>query len=446
MELVERVEHEMNRKKLMYTELQESPIDLDELYRGIVGAVHHDYVGFERKRRYFMPNESRTYVLTNYRYGTLTMQMLARSLERFAEDMHDRNLRFYCDDWIDYKNLAVKYEVRAYGEFLYVTKAAPETGLVPGDKIVTVQRKTPEATRQLLRGSAFYSSVQEREIWDSYLKMAPSLEVEHRDGTSEHMRLPLWPEEKVERQISFQTLEKNTAYLRAEYFDSAAINRILEEHTGDIAHAQKLIIDLRRCAGGEEDALYGLLPYIVDKDKTMEEIYGDTGSFALCTENNCERRYSVLSAFRETLTDKDEIEILNEEMTFWRDNYGKGLVFCPPEPVDGAVTAAEQAPDKVLILTDTRCENEGERFVDICGRCGGKVSVIGRPTMGTLDTFDCITLALNDHMRLSYPIRETTAAHDGKGISEIGIQPDIYVPWTPDEIDTDVILRTAMSL
>lgn len=82
----------------------------------------------------------------------------------------------------------------------------------------------------------------------------------------------------------------------------------------------------------------------------------------------------------------------------------------------------------------------------LCKRCGGKVTVIGRPTMGTLDYFDPITVALHDKMTLSYPIRMTPAAYEGRGTSEKGLSVDEYIPWTSKEIFQDILLDRAMAL
>ena len=94
MDLVEREEKYRREQEELYQELRENPIDLDALFQTVVKAVHYDYVGFESKRRYFMPGEYHTYVFSRYRFGSLTMETLVRSLHQFAGDMHDRRLRF----------------------------------------------------------------------------------------------------------------------------------------------------------------------------------------------------------------------------------------------------------------------------------------------------------------------------------------------------------------
>lgn len=447
MELVEREEQYKREQEEMYRELQENPIDLDALFQTVVGAVHYDYVGFEAKRRYFMPGEYHTYVFSRYRFGSLTMEMLVRSLHQFVGDMHDRRLRFHCDDWIDYRNLAMKYRVRAGEDCLYVTSAAPETGLRAGDRILAVHRMSPQKVRAFLRKTAFYSDVWERELWGGYLRMAQFLEIEHEDGSREHKKMELFPAGKEEYSVCFQNLENGTAYLRLERMERAAMETILADQEEVIARSRKLILDLRRSVGGEEDACDALFPYLVDREYRRSELLRDEGSYVLFTKNNCDRRYGTLAAFRETLTDSQEIALIEEEMEIYRKNYGKGLVYQPPVPEEEEwISPASSSPEKVVLLTDTFCEMESEQFAAMCQRCGKKVTTVGRPTMGTLDYYDCIHLKVHDHMTLFYPIRMTKAAYEGRGISEKGLPVDVYVPWTPQEIREDVLLARALEI
>lgn len=446
MELIDRVWREQREKERIDAEMRKYPVDLDKLYNDLVHTLRYDYVGFEDKRRYYMPNESRTYVFSNYRYGTLTAEILARSLHQMIGDLHDRRLKFHCDDWADYRNSGIPYRVRAVQDCLYVTSAHPESGLAVGDKILEIQSMPPQRVREYLRKTGFYSSVPERELWGGYLRMARTLEVEHADGSRERVELPPCPAFEEEYPIEWKRLDERTAYLKIERMDTEEMEALLAAHRQELAACEKLILDFRRNVGGEENACDGLLPYLVDREYSLAELQNDEGCWCLFTENNCNRRYEVLSAFRDTLTDSEEIALVEEEMALYRDNYGKGLTYLPPEPAEGTVTPAEKAPEKIVVLTDTFCEDEGEAFVALCRRCGEKVTVIGRPTMGTLDYFDPITISLHEKMTLSYPIRMTHAAHEGRGIGEKGVSVDEYIPWTPAECFDDTILSRAREL
>lgn len=448
MGLTEREERKRAAHNTLYAPLQEDPIDLDELFQVMIASIRDNYVGFAGREHRFTPTEYRTYILSHHRYNSLTVQMLARALHQFAADMQDRHLRFHCDDWIDYRNVAMKFRVRAQKDCLWVTEAAEETGLVPGDRILSVQRLSPEKVRKLLRGNGFYSAEPERELWGGYLRMAASVEVKHTDGSIETVKLTEFPEEEETYPVEFREVGEDAVCLTLGRMDSLATERLLAEHAGRIASCKKLILDLRRCVGGDEDACWDLFPYLIDRgDIRLSELLNDTGSYVCCTRTNCELRYRLLSDFEKTLTDPEQIELIAAERRFYLDHYGKGLCYKPPVPLDDVqIRPAASAPEKIVLITDTFCEDEGEQFAAMVQRCGKKVVTVGRPTMGTLDTFDAITVRLNEHMTISYPIAMSAAAYEGRGISGKGLDVDRYIRWTPEEIGEDLLLREALAV
>lgn len=451
MKLIERVQQERAYQEELYSELRENPINLDDIFDLFVNTIHFNYIGYDWKKQYYTPSEYHTYVFSRYRYHTLTVEQLVRCLHQLTGDMHDRHLRFTCDDWIDYRNHAMKYRVRAYEDVLYVTRAEPETGLVPGDQILEIQHMSPERVRKYTRHNCFYSREPERELWGGYLRMATHLLVKHPDGTVEDMHVPVFPAENVSYPITFEELGNGVVCLKFCSLYRADVSQLIHDHEAQIRNAKKLIIDLRQCIGGEDGAGWELFPYAVDKETKISDLLNEEGSYVLCTRENCGIRIQVLqqaiAALRgaEDAADAQELQLASEELKFYQEHYGQGMVFVPaPEVEEEIISPAQEAPEKIVVLTDTFCENEGETLVSMLRRCGSKVTVIGRPTMGTLDFYDCIHLQINEHMRLSYPIRMTKAAFEGRGIAEKGIPVDRYIPWTPEEIGKDLILEEAL--
>ncbi len=455
MNVIERAEKEKQEKRALYAPLGEEPLDLDSIFQVMISALHEDYAGYAQKKRYFTPTEYRTYILSAYRFNKLTVNMLVRSLHQFTADMRDRHLTFDCTDWIDYRNTEVCFRVRAQKDCLWVTEAAEETGLIPGDKILRIQHQTPEHIRHYMRYHSFYSSEPERELWGGYLSMAEHAEVEHTDGRTETVTLKQFPRTDKSADtglaekypITFSMPDAQTVCLRVERMDREAMESLLEEHGAEITGSRKLIIDLRRCIGGDEDACWDLFPYMLQKETTLQELLNDRGSYVNCSKTNCELRYRILSAYEKTLTDPEEIALIQEEEQFYLKHYGQGLCFkesIQDETVK--ILPVQQAPEHVILLTDTFCENEGEQFAAMCRRCGSKVTVIGRPTMGTLDFFDNVKVEINEHMTLSYPIAMSVDAYEGHGVAEKGLPVDEYIPWTPEEIVRDVIFERAVKL
>lgn len=70
-----------------------------------------------------------------------------------------------------------------------------------------------------------------------------------------------------------------------------------------------------------------------------------------------------------------------------------------------------------------------------------KVIVIGRNTMGVLDYSNVAYLDLNEHFTLMYPTTRMNYLDSGPGIDNIGIAPDIYVKWTPEQLVKDLDLQ-----
>ena len=309
-------------------------------------------------------------------------------------------------------------------------------------------------------------------------------------------------------QAAALTDEGDTVILQIGWLDPDMISGWISEYGQRIGKARKLILDLRTCAGGEEGAGWDLFPYLVDSPTKLSSLIADEGSYVLCTKNNCDARIAQLEAFRAALeaqqqsapclsrdeqapgqesrkeqgngkesqeegTTSQEImaeqarnhpqmeksespqdpeilmqrALLDHELTFYRDHYGKGLVYREPDPIEEEeILPAPEAPAKIVLLTDTYCEKEGEQFAAMCQRCGSRVTTIGRPTMGTLDYSDNIELKIHEHMTLSYPIRMTRAAFEGRGISEKGLPVDRYIAWSPQELERDVVLEQALAL
>lgn len=447
MELTERLAREQEKKRNLYAPLQEQPLDLDEIFEVMIDSIRYQYVGFAGRERRFTPSEYRTYILSHYRYNTLTVQMLARALRQFASDMHDRRLRFDCDDWVDYRNEEPRFRVRAQADCLWVTEAERETGLQPGDRILTLNRLSPEKIRRLLRYNGLYSTEPERELWDDYLRMAEHAEVLRADGSRETVSLRHFPEAGPRYAIALDRPAANTLRLRLEWLDREAVAALVRENEAEFAHCERLILDLRRCAGGEPEAVFPLLPWLLDREATWEALLADEGSYVNCTARNCELRYRVLRDYEAQLTEPEALAALREERAFYLENYGKGLVYKPPLPAEPlSFRPAAHTPSRVVVLTDTRCENEGEELAALCRRCGERVVTLGRPTMGSLDCFDPITVSLNEHMRLRYPIAMTKAAFEGRGVADKGLPVDIYIPWTPEELGRDRLLEAALEV
>ena len=159
---------------------------------------------------------------------------------------------------------------------------------------------------------------------------------------------------------------------------------------------------------------------------------------------NCARLIHMLTP---CLVDEDpEVRQMAQQLTaYYRDQSGKGWVDEVEElPVPAETPILRRGPEKVMVLTDTWCEQEAERFVQLAKRQGRAV-LLGRPTMGTLDYTNPV-MAEYDEFRFTYPISRTAASLEGNGVDERGLQPDILVPFAPEECTADLLLQKALQL
>lgn len=98
----------------------------------------------------------------------------------------------------------------------------------------------------------------------------------------------------------------------------------------------------------------------------------------------------------------------------------------------------------MLILTDENCGSSGDSFVEEM-RYSSKVTVIGRPTAGINDYTDVCYQNYGD-FRFEYPTKRSLRIDQGKGQMHTGVPVDIHIPWTPEHLERDVELETALQL
>ena len=172
--------------------------------------------------------------------------------------------------------------------------------------------------------------------------------------------------------------------------------------------------------------------------------YGDRRIRTNYTKVNCTRLIRMLTPY---LVDEDPaLRQMAQQLTaYYRDQSGKGWVDEVEElPVPAETPIQRRGPEKVVVLTDTWCEQEAERFVQLAKQQGRAV-LLGRPTMGTLDYTNPVMVEYDEFI-FTYPISRTAASLEGEGVDERGVQPDVLVPWTPEECTADLLAQKALTL
>src|SRR5699024_7484912 len=103
-----------------------------------------------------------------------------------------------------------------------------------------------------------------------------------------------------------------------------------------------------------------------------------------------------LKSLQDKTTDISFKESVDNMITFFQDNSGKGFVSF--ENGGEFEVEGSEFPKNIIVLADVYCGSAGDIFVDIASR-SAKVAVIGRPTAGLNDYSNLINKDWEENSR-----------------------------------------------
>ena len=288
----------------------------------------------------------------------------------------------------------------------------------------------------------------ERQDWSFFLNSSPHFMVRRPDGTRQDLRTRHFPVAAVPAPCAFEQLDDGTCALTVTQLDDNEAARLLEENRAAAEKAPKLVIDLWSCAGGIEAMAYPLLDWLYDEDTNLNVVTGPETVLTYYTEANCSQREFQVAQLRQLAAaqgdDASTLGWLDENLQVIADNRGKGYVEETVEPEDRPIAAAP-AGQKVLVLTDTADADAAEWFARVA-KDTPRATLVGRPTLGNLDYANPVAMAFENRFIFVYPMTKTLAAAEGRGIRGKGIEPDVYVGFSPEECTKDVALERALEV
>jgi len=354
----------------------------------------------------------------------------------------------------------VGFEVRAAQDCLYVTDAWGDERLCTGDRIVAIDGRPLDAYRAEpdLR-AALWGEVPEREDWSYYLQYATELSVEFpAENTRAALRplhLPPSTPRSQEPACSYSLFGRSNpaghaCYLRlGELEDAGELEQLLAAHRDELVSAERLVLDLRTCAGMPLDAAVALMPYLIDEPVTAAGFIGEQGLWVRYSQGNAGRMVASLEAELAYTCDNDPDEqaFYEQEIARVRELAGAGLVWedvaMPQEWLEPVVPAG--GPARVVVLSDVGCRNESEQLLAMAS-AQRKVTTLGRASLGNSDYQQLMGVNFDDDVFFAYPAGMTRAAAEGQGVLGRGVQVDVRVPWDPAELERDVVLERALGL
>lgn len=400
-----------------------------QLFRDIVTILRRDYAGKDIMGDRFAPRYYTQAIGQAWNDSRLDDLLFLRFVNQMLACLGDRNLRLSQRPNGEYSPWSPGFYTRRFGDDLYITAVTGESELSVGDRVTAINGGSPAKHKALIQKDFFRGSIPEREDWNGLLKMAEFIDVLRPDGTTAQITLKRHPPAPPALAPAFETYGDGTVYLRPGPFEAGAdMAAFVEAHAEALGAAKALILDLRNGRGTDEEEIYPLLPYLCKEDTPLSRLLDET------IVVNHSRLNCILKAAG--LQDIPEAKEYISELGAKADT---GFAEESWDFEDAAVGAL--APETVVVLTDTWCRDAAETLALAARRAGAHL--MGRPTLGTVDTLAPVSYELDERYVLTWPTALSKAAFEGRGIQGTGIQPEEYIPWTPEECSRDLLLEAA---
>lgn len=395
---------------------------------------------------------------------------------------------------------------RRYGDTLYVATATPESKLQVGDKVVAASVYgdagfAKVSTMEKRYETNLYGDTAEREMWDPVLHFMNRYLVEDPDSEKGTRRvttefLDIVPDPAFE--IAELADDAVLLTLR-DLSDAAALVEFLDSNRPALEQAKTLIIDVRTCQGGAEEAALPLLAYVISAPTALSDFMEDR-CLTNYSKNNCNRQAAVFNylaqqqmapfeaepeAAEPEAAEADEVagaataassegaddaptlgaeaeapavpepdpaalaEAQARKAMFeqWRDDIlsrsGQGIVEeeCPiSEELKASVDPAGQA-QHVYLLTDVTTRDAADLLAEVC-KGSDRATIVGRPTMGSRGYFNP-AVVVSSRFSLAYPTSRYTDEGLARHYAQVGVPVDIHVEWTPEFLERDLDLEAA---
>ena len=219
------------------------------------------------------------------------------------------------------------------------------------------------------------------------------------------------------------------AVLTVGNLDSTEAADLLAEHADEARTAKTLVIDVRNCTGGVEQAAYPLLDWLFGEPTTLEELIGTQQVLTTDSTGACKARiaqFTQLKALLEAQGAGDTTAWLDQGLQAAQDGMGKGFVEESLAPAQLDIAAAPVG-QRVFLLTSERTSDAAEWLASVAKK-SPRTTQVGQATRGTLDYSNPVTIAFGDRFVFTYPMTKTVEAAQGRGIRGAGILPDIACP------------------
>ena len=418
---------------------------MEKVFKEIVYIMNNDYAGCKDKKGCDNPE----YFLQKIRKlrdeEQLSKEVFKEIVEDYLLDFNDRHIFFSIADSQTEKPKVRGFRVRHFEERLYVTDVDLEKQLKPGMYFVSLGGHSIAELREK-HHRLLNENHAEREDWTPILSIYNEGEIENGEGTRSVIPFAYYDKQPYTPTYSVQQLPENTLLITmTDFADPDAIMNMITENQSILESTERWIIDVRTNRGGSDASYFPLLPYLMPEEG-VELADKDEKQYFNCTFANEKRIQMELVDQLETTEDEQAKYILGILQREWKRNKGKGFVeFDFSEIMADTFIKGKELPKSVVVLTDNRCGSSGDSFVEYCKK-SSKVTVIGRATMGLNDYANLTSEIWDEGFELAYPTSRLSRIDKGEGMTGVGIEPHLHIPWTPDHLKVDVDMNQALKI
>ncbi|GIO32590.1 MULTISPECIES: S41 family peptidase [Paenibacillus] len=416
------------------------------IFAEIVSIMHQDYAGYEEKKGWDHPDyftQKIEYLETN---ELMTPQLFTEIVNEYLISFQDRHLYFHLHHSEKVEAKTCGFSVRNYEDTLYVTEVSEENRFGKGAKIVSIDGQSISSIRTLHR-EMLRESHPEREEWDEILSKATSFELMNENEDLVKLDLRLYRRTPKKSTYAIDFINENTLLLTfSDFGDTNSIVNLIEKHKDDLLESKNVIVDVRRNNGGNSHAFSSLMRYIFKKgEKPSSE--PKVREFN-CSDRNVELFLEQAEKVRSSTDHEETLKMVEFAEHQFKNYRNQGFVaFDFSEFISELENnfEGENNPENVIILSDCYCASAGEEFVEM-SKESSKVTIVGRATMGINDYSDIVCLNWDNRFSLCYPMSRLEQKTEIDPIHGKGIQPHIYIKWTPKHIEEDIDLQQALKL
>ncbi len=410
----------------------------EQIFDEIVEIMHNDYSGCNDKKGWDRPAYFKKQIQPDF-----SPTEFVDLVKDYLLDFKDAHMTFRLSDRSDEKVYEPGFKVRRYEDALYITEILHDQDVKIGEKIVSLDDQSISEIRASL-DRMFLEKENERENWQPILMRYETAQLVDSESNQRTIELIKYEKNPYSPTYSIEKINDDTLFMTLTDFDDPdAIIQLIEQNEQLLNETKNLIIDVRINYGGSDGAFYKLLSYLFPEGETLIDLNEDYEMEYNCTPLNVETMVADINETLEQIEDQRMKETLQQLAQTLEENKGKGFV---DFGTDTSVNlTGNRFPESIVVLADTYCGSAGDIFIEIV-KMSPKVTVIGRPTAGLNDYANLTIKKWNDRFELWYPVSRLKRIDRGKGMTGIGIHPDVYIPWSPQHLEKDLDLEKAMQI